>query len=712
MITRITKANADKYRALFADAVDALKTHDTNGNLVGTPGAGDPVIATKEEYTEVQISEAEFAGGDYYIWDASSSNWVETALDAVFDPEARYALRIESSEAISTLEEYFSYIADLRAISKRFTILPLDEEFFLIDANTRAIEIPKAFKSSGIAVQGDEVAEILYFKINRYFDMDDLAGKDIFIQWRAPADEKGNRAEGVSVPWVTDIETAPGYVIFGWPLSSELTANPGKIDFAVRFYTYEEDEKKLVYSLSTLTASADIKESLNYDLDKMLFDESSIVVNSNNLIINRLVNSDINDASIPDPLEPVLIDDIINAFDYDEQESEDGKYKIYNIYLTNPETGEEANGFYRVQATTSDAGVISYAWIKKDTDGELALDSLQSGIEFIPVNDTEADPDKVYYEKKADDVYTAFVFSEQYPDLDSVAAAGIQLYERMSQAIMNHEGTNVLGTYQVRITNRVGRKTARIYGNIARVLGPAEPVIDKDLKDLAVGILSDEDNTLELKVEATTDEHSFVQYLVQRSKTAADANDYETVSTSKQPSYTILGKDYAEGVDDGDGFYRVVVESKLNDTVESVTGEPLRVTHAAEAVTISIPSNIETNKLPDGGYDINGAIGIKAEPNAFEKRIEGVDSLTYQWYRYDGSQESLLEDLNAAALGQYVAKATDKKLTGAIADTIKIANTAENENGHYFCEVTNTYNGTVAKKCSSFFRVVDTRVEV
>ena len=137
-----------------------------------------------------------------------------------------------------------------------------------------------------------------------------------------------------------------------------------------------------------------------------------------------------------------------------------------------------------------------------------------------------------------------------------MAAAGIQLYERMSQAVMNHEGSNVLGTYQVRITNRVGRKTARIYGNIARVLGPAEPVIDKDLKDLAVGILSDEDNTLELKVEATTDEHSFVQYLVQRSKTAADASDYETVSTSKQPSYTILGQDYAEGVDDGDGFYK------------------------------------------------------------------------------------------------------------------------------------------------------------
>lgn len=707
MITRITKANADQYRALFADAVGALKTHDTNGNLVGTPGAGDPVISIKETYQEVTVSEEEFAGGDYYIWEDASSKWVRTELDAVYNPDARYALRIESSESISTLEEYFSYIADLRAINKRFTILPLDEEYFLIDANTRTIEIPKEFKNSGIAVQGDEVAEIIYFKINRYFDMDDLAGKDIFIQWRAPADADGNRAEGVSVPWIIDIETAPGYVIFGWPLSSELTAHPGKMDFAVRFYTYDDNEGKLVYSLSTLTASADIKEGLNYDLEKMLIDGAGIV-DANNLIINRLVNSTINDASIPDPEEPVLVDDIIEAFNYDSQESEDGKYTIYNVYLTNPNNGDEEDGYYRVQATTSDAGAISYTWIKKDTEGELALDTLKSGIEFIPVNDIETDRNKVYYKKDAEDVYSAFVFSDQYPDLEAAAAAGIQLYERMSQATMNYDGENVLGTYQIRITNRVGRKTARKYGNIALIQGPVKPVINKDLKDLVEGILSEEDNALELEVEATTDEHSFVQYLYQRSTTAADADDYETVHTSKSNKYTILGQDYAEGVDDGDGFYRVVIESKLNHTVETVTGKPLRVTHPASPVTIVVSDS----NLPNGGYDINNPISITATPNKFEKRIDDVDTITYQWYRYNGSQDTLLKDLDDAANGLYVARSTDEKLAKATSNSVLIPNTALNENGYYFCEVTNTYNGTIAKKCSSFFNVVDTRIEV
>ena len=142
-----------------------------------------------------------------------------------FSPDAEYAIAIESGEEITTLEEYFCYIADLHKIDKKFTILPLEDEesFFHINANTRTIEVPKSFKDAGVSVQGDEVAEILYFKIDRYFDMDDLATKDILIQWRAPADKEGKRKEGFSKPWVVDFTSEPGYIIFGWPLASELT---------------------------------------------------------------------------------------------------------------------------------------------------------------------------------------------------------------------------------------------------------------------------------------------------------------------------------------------------------------------------------------------------------------------------------------------------------------------------------------------------------
>lgn len=82
---------------------------------------------------------------------------------------------------ITTLEEYFSWIRNLGTINKKYTVLPLDEDHFEINANTRAINIPASFKKNGVAVQGDDLAEVLYFKIDRYFDYMDLDKCDIYI---------------------------------------------------------------------------------------------------------------------------------------------------------------------------------------------------------------------------------------------------------------------------------------------------------------------------------------------------------------------------------------------------------------------------------------------------------------------------------------------------------------------------------------------------
>lgn len=705
MITYINKANADKYRVLFADATKALQEHDVNGKPVGEVGAGDPVLSSEDKYQEVSITAEEFAGGDYYIYDDVSSSWIPTEVDAEFDEGARYAIKIPADEAITTLEEYFSYIADLNRINKRFTILPLDEEYFEINANARTIAIPQNFRSNGIAVQGDEVAEILYFKINRFFDMDDLYGKDIFIQWRAPADTEGKRQEGVSVPWVIDIETVPGYIVFGWPLASEITKRPGNLDFAVRFYTYNEDEKKITYSLSTLTATALIKEALNYNLEDMLLDGTGIV-DSNDLIINRLVNSDVFDPSLPDPLEPTLIDDIVTAFNKESQLDEDGEKTIYNVYLTNPDTGEETDGSYKVQATSDDSGTIGYTWIKKNLDGDLVQNSLTSGIKYYQVDDTEYNSNKIYYTKSEsmEGVYEPFVFSEEIPDLDTAAGMGITLYERFSEATLNSTGNDVTGSYQVRITNRVGRKTNRIYGNIVLIQGPVAPEITKDITVDSTGIFSNEDNTLNVSVTADTDEHSYVTYTWQ--KAAALEGPYEDLYTSQVGQYAIIGDDYGEA-NDGDGYYRVHIRSKLNSVIEEVTGESLRVTHAALPVSIQVSAS----DLPNQAYDINKPISVTATPDTNEKRTAD-DSITYQWYRYNGTNDELVGDFNDAAIGNYLTKENDIALENADTASITIPNTAANENGYYFCEVTNHYNGTTAVKCSSFFNVVDTKVEI
>ncbi len=92
---------------------------------------------------------------------------------------------------IDSLETYFGKIEELLTLSKAgvenygrtYTILPLDEEYFEINTNTRTIKVPEDFRKNGIAVQGDMGAETIYFKVPRYFDAMDLDHTDIYIQW-------------------------------------------------------------------------------------------------------------------------------------------------------------------------------------------------------------------------------------------------------------------------------------------------------------------------------------------------------------------------------------------------------------------------------------------------------------------------------------------------------------------------------------------------
>ena len=114
---------------------------------------------------------------------------------------------------IATLNQYFAYLQDLITVSSNenirsyFLRLPLDEDLFEINANTRAIEIPSSFSANGVGVQGDETAEIVYFSIDRYFDHMDLANEDmnIVIQWETK-DANGETITGISPNFGKDID--------------------------------------------------------------------------------------------------------------------------------------------------------------------------------------------------------------------------------------------------------------------------------------------------------------------------------------------------------------------------------------------------------------------------------------------------------------------------------------------------------------------------
>jgi len=142
MITRITEKNAQLYRVLFDKAAKKLK--------------------------------------------AAQPSSLNEAVIEYFDSWDNFS--------ISSLNEYYAYLRDLVDIANQteeekafFVRLPLDEDVFAIDANTRNITVPASFARNGVGVQGDEMAEILYFTIDRYFDAVDLASSNILIaiQWEA-----------------------------------------------------------------------------------------------------------------------------------------------------------------------------------------------------------------------------------------------------------------------------------------------------------------------------------------------------------------------------------------------------------------------------------------------------------------------------------------------------------------------------------------------
>lgn len=261
---------------------------------------------------------------------------------------ADQVLENSENETISGLDDYFSRIeeivsnAGVGAINarirnyekRRFLALPFSEDYFEVDANTRTIKIPASFARNGISVQGDQVAETLYFKIDRYFDAMDLGNMIdetliLGIQWK---DSAGN--ERFSVSDYVDIVSHPGYVIFNWDIDNTVTANAGPISFSVRIYRVDANHR-VTYSFSTLTATSFISNALDYDVVSLIEGESM-----NDLILGRLTNSPA-PADTGDAEEPQIILALPANVDLD-------PLTMVKQLL--------------VQAVSPDGGRISYSW--------------------------------------------------------------------------------------------------------------------------------------------------------------------------------------------------------------------------------------------------------------------------------------------------------------------------------------------------------------
>ena len=112
----------------------------------------------------------------------------------------------------------------------------------------------------------------------------DLADMDIIVQWKHEKDEE--HVSNLSATYKKSLTLQPGKIVFGWPITSEVTERAGKIKFSIRFYRRTGDT--LEYSFSTLTAEIKIRDGLDFNLDESA---TNLSINKSSLIYKNLRNS-------------------------------------------------------------------------------------------------------------------------------------------------------------------------------------------------------------------------------------------------------------------------------------------------------------------------------------------------------------------------------------------------------------------------------------
>jgi hypothetical protein len=372
VITAINANNNDLYKELFSKASEILSGYQSvqTYNKDTQYWYKNPNSKSYEEYDLTNGSEEELTESDLINNFADGlvtygKLYIKTREKPVagFSPEL----------GITSLEEYYNWLPELKVGKDEkptiFTRLPLDEPHFEINANTRAITIPGEFKKNGIGVQGDDLAEIVYFTIDRFFDAIDLNNTEIYIEWETPKNKTtGQAVKSVSEPYlqiidkVVENDEQKDKLVFGWAISEAITKDSGTLKFAVRFLQ-RNDENKIVYSFNTLTAQVTIHPNLGTDIMAAIPNAD----NCNSRLLERIQESEIiggAQAQIP--------------------------YFLKNLVVVDDGYDIEDDPELQVVATADDTGFVSYIWKRSELD-----ENNNSKDAWIEISDKDAYGEKM-----------------------------------------------------------------------------------------------------------------------------------------------------------------------------------------------------------------------------------------------------------------------------------------------------------------------------
>lgn len=605
MITYIDTKNREKYQVLFAKAEKTLKSADPN------------------------------------------------KLSAGINPE-----EVE----IATLNQYFAYLQDLITVSSNeniksyFLRLPLDEELFEINANTRAISIPRSFSSNGVGVQGDETAEIIYFSIDRYFDHTDLANEDmnIVIQWET-RDKDRQVITGISPNFGKDIETIPGKIIFGWPIYSELTESPTPIRFAVRFFQLGaadgEGIRPLTYSLATLPSEISVGATIDYDLINRTVQE----IDKGKMITGRIKNVGIYDPSIPTPKVPTISTPLYI----------DGKEADVRI----ADLPEEGGITLKVSAHPTDIGAVQYNWRKFAYDsvtGEYAdgSDALETGIDngvyeevttdlgddlYYRITSAQNDSVIVYSPISKEDYLNSTTYNAEQEGFETKDGNFIKLFKRYSTATVDSVGIytvrvgarNGVNTIEQKFTDPNEEKATGIM-----IPGPLKPTIETPAEATDDGIIHiiAQDGAITLSTTAyksEEDENAIVKLTydwkkINEDNTFTPATGENIIITEDKSKITIQNLP-TTGLDE---CYIAEVTAERNKVKTSANSKIYRITNAPDKPRLICPvrgQRVEAdytteNNIIEYPMRRNG-VYQSLSFSVMDDYLQNSDTLSYYWVK-------------------------------------------------------------------------------
>lgn len=246
--------------------------------------------------------------------------------------------------AISTLDEYFQHLNEISLKDPSLIILPLDEEKFFIDGNSRKIAVPQAFTKNGVGVQGDHYAEYIYFEIDRYFENIDFGSPSItavveFID--------ANQQKHFTKAWIKYTDEKSSKVLIGWPITQDVTSKAGSIKFSVRLF--ELDGNSYKRSFGTLIGQLVVNPSLDFAISKAEIDNIQGNLNDDveNEVLRRMIDSPAADYSKDKVVSPVFL------------------FRYKDGVGPNDSCSADAGDVLKVQAIAP--GSVTYSWFKDKT---------------------------------------------------------------------------------------------------------------------------------------------------------------------------------------------------------------------------------------------------------------------------------------------------------------------------------------------------------